>query len=36
MNMEQPWSAVPEGMDDTEWKLRLELAGLYRVVHHLG
>ncbi len=26
----------PAGMDSAEWALRIELAGLYRVVHHLG
>lgn len=25
----------PQGMDDTEWSLRLELAACYRIFHHL-
>ena len=27
---------APEGMSEAEWSLRLDLAGLYRVVHRLG
>jgi ribulose-5-phosphate 4-epimerase/fuculose-1-phosphate aldolase len=31
-----PGTAPPPGMDGAEWALRIELAGLYRVVHRLG